>query len=344
LFHSSYESAYVAGYVFSTEWSEGTMQMIKTLAALSPLLLGLAGAANAAGTATKAWVSGKGADAAGCGVVTQPCRTFQFVHDNIVAPSGEILVLDPAGYSSVNITQAISITNVSGIAFVPGGAGGAAITINAGAGNQVTLRGLTIDGSGVGATGIQLISGAMTLVDSTVQNFTSYGVHLAPVGSTPAGFNIADSRIMNNGGPGIQVDLTTVGGAGTLEHVLLLKNNGGVIVNGGNIPFNNNPANAYALTVRNSAIQQWAPYGIYFHASQTLMGLAVRDTEILGVSQSAIDVAGSSTTASASRVFVGICNGGFANNSALSFSSYGDNSLEACQTPTSGSITKIQGY
>jgi hypothetical protein len=58
-----------------------------------------------------AWVSGKGADASSCGALTSPCRTFQYVLSNIVAPGGEIDVLDPAGYGAMTITSAITIVN-----------------------------------------------------------------------------------------------------------------------------------------------------------------------------------------------------------------------------------------
>src|SRR5579883_2230197 len=95
---------------------------------LASLLLALA-PAQAAGL-NRAWVSGHGADAAGCGAPAAPCRTFQYVHDNIVAPGGEIDVLDPAGYGAITISKALSIVN-DGV----GAAGvqtstGAAITIN----------------------------------------------------------------------------------------------------------------------------------------------------------------------------------------------------------------------
>src|SRR5271165_2272107 len=60
---------------------------------------------------TSAWVSGKGKDVAGCGKVTAPCRTFQYVHDKIIAAGGEIDVLDPAGYGPIAITKALSIVN-----------------------------------------------------------------------------------------------------------------------------------------------------------------------------------------------------------------------------------------
>src|SRR5579884_2819618 len=129
-----------------------------TATALASLLLALS-PAEAAGGAARAWVSGHGTDAAGCGAPTNPCRTFQYVHDNIIAAGGEIDVLDPAGYGAVTITKAVSIVNDGvGTAGVQA-ASGNAITINAGASDLVTLRGLNIDGLGTGANGIVFNSG-----------------------------------------------------------------------------------------------------------------------------------------------------------------------------------------
>src|SRR5262245_56090079 len=76
-----------------------------------------------------------------------PCRTFQHAHD-VVAPGGEIDVLDPAGYGLVTISKSISILGhgFAGIA----APGGTAVTVNAGASDRINLRGLLIDGVGTG--------------------------------------------------------------------------------------------------------------------------------------------------------------------------------------------------
>src|SRR5580692_10663600 len=98
-----------------------------------------------AGTANRVWVSGHGVDQAGCGAPTAPCRSLQYVHDNIVGAGGEIDILDPAGYGAVTITKAISIVNDGvGTAGVQSSSGNG-ITINAGPADAIYLRGLTID-------------------------------------------------------------------------------------------------------------------------------------------------------------------------------------------------------
>jgi hypothetical protein len=99
----------------------------------------------------RTWVSGKGTDSGAC-PVTAPCRTFAFALTQ-TASGGEIDVLDPAGYGTVTINQAISIVNDGvGVAAI-GASSGNAITINAGASDSVHLRGLTIEGLGSGVNG-----------------------------------------------------------------------------------------------------------------------------------------------------------------------------------------------
>jgi hypothetical protein len=66
---------------------------IVLLAGFGLAALGLAAPAEAA-LLNRAWVSGHGTDAAGCGAAGSPCRTFQYTHDNIVAYGGEIDIME----------------------------------------------------------------------------------------------------------------------------------------------------------------------------------------------------------------------------------------------------------
>jgi hypothetical protein len=170
------------------------------------VIFSLPGVAQAA---PKAWVSGSGQDVPGCGgigVVPGPCRNFQYVHDNIISAGGEILVHDPAGYGPLNITKAMSITNEGGIAFSP------SITVNVGAVDSVTIRGITIDGFLTGATGLQITNGlAVNLSNVTIQNFTTTGIQLAPTGPSqfPTSLKIFESRILNINGPAISINISS---------------------------------------------------------------------------------------------------------------------------------------
>src|SRR5476649_1723453 len=139
------------------------------VAALAPALLVSVAIASpsAAATVNRAWVSGHGADAAGCGAPTAPCRSLQYAHDNIVAGGGEIDILDPAGYGALNISKAISIVNDGvGTAGLQAVSGANAVTVSAGGQDAVYLKGLTLDGvQQSGANGVQLNSAlSLTIV------------------------------------------------------------------------------------------------------------------------------------------------------------------------------------
>ncbi|WP_424363410.1 hypothetical protein [Methylocystis parvus] len=158
---------------------------------------------------SRAWVSSKGADGAGCGAPTSPCRQIKYVLDNnIVAPGGEIDVLDPAGFAPVTITMAVSIVNDgAGTASVQqGAAGGAAITINAGANDAVHLRGLSIDGVRTGHYGVLFNSGAsLDIVNCRIGNFARTGVVVQPTAGTVK-LAVLKSSASNNAQFGILVN------------------------------------------------------------------------------------------------------------------------------------------
>jgi hypothetical protein len=121
---------------------------------------------------TKIFVASDGNDA-NDGSRGAPMRTFQFAHD-AVASGGQIVVLDTAGYGPFNITKSIAVTvppGVNGFVTVTTGNG---ITINAGAGASVSLRGLIVEkagsksGNGILANSV----GNLSVEDCTVRNFT----------------------------------------------------------------------------------------------------------------------------------------------------------------------------
>src|SRR5579885_1929754 len=159
--------------------------MAKTAALLAATLAALCLCSPAHALSNRAWVSGHGTDTGGCGSPASPCRTFQYVHDNIIAAGGEIDVLDPAGYGAVTINKALSIVNDGvGTAGVQA-ASGNAITINAGASDTVTLRGLNIDGLGTGLNGIVFNSGGgLTIVNCVVRHFGDNGILIQPTSGT----------------------------------------------------------------------------------------------------------------------------------------------------------------
>jgi hypothetical protein len=141
----------------------------------------------------RTWVSGHGTDSGGCALVA-PCRTFAFAL-NQTAAGGEIDVLDPAGYGPVTITKAISINGV-GVAGIHAGSGNG-VTINAGAGDSVHLRGLTIEGLGSGANGILLNTGGnLEIENCVIRNFSKAGIRISPF----TFFSVSNTIASNNFG------------------------------------------------------------------------------------------------------------------------------------------------
>jgi hypothetical protein len=198
--------------------------------AAAALALCTIGSAAWAQTAHRAWVSGRGTDAAGCGAPTAPCRSLQYAHDTIVAPGGEIDILDPAGYGAINITKAISIVNdgVGTAGVQEGMVGQIAISINAGDGDSIFLRGLNIDGeNGIGQDGIAFNSGASLIVDHcVVRHFSAEGIFVGQRTASST-FAVYDSVLSNNGGSGLLVSQSgfdAIAVSGQLDRVSAIGN------------------------------------------------------------------------------------------------------------------------
>jgi hypothetical protein len=171
---------------------------------------------------TRVFVAAQGSDSNPC-TFAAPCRTFQHAHD-VVAANGEIDVLDPAGYGALTITKAISIQGhgFSGIS-APSGNG---ITINAGASDKISLRGLLIDGVGTGANGIQFNTGAfLNVQESLIRNFGGSGIAFISLGGAGNLF-VSNTLVSDNAGTGIDAK----SGYGDLDHIQAINNGTGISI------------------------------------------------------------------------------------------------------------------
>ncbi|WP_424363008.1 right-handed parallel beta-helix repeat-containing protein [Methylocystis parvus] len=182
------------------------IRTLKAAALIAPVAIAVSTTVRAAATAPNAWVSGKGVDQAGCGPAATPFRTFQYAHDNVVGVGGQIRVQDSAGYSPIIISKEISIINEGSNAGISA-TGGIAITIQAGAGDAVFLKGLSLDGQRTGVAGIKILSAAkVTVANCTITGISSGG---AGIDITPAAgkvsFTVSDSMISGNIGKGISI-------------------------------------------------------------------------------------------------------------------------------------------
>src|SRR5437762_8728152 len=169
--------------------------------------------------------SENGNDANDCARLT-PCRTFQAAHDKTL-PAGEITVLDPGGYGAVTITKTISIIN-DGVGeaglLVSGGLGG--ITINAGASDAVSLRGLTVKGIGFGGgNSVVFNSGkSLTIENCAIRNLDGtfpLGRGIAFVPTVSSSLAVSNTVIADNSFAGIDVrpSGTTLAVRATLNRV-----------------------------------------------------------------------------------------------------------------------------
>jgi len=184
---------------------------------------GLLANAAPARAAAATWVSGTGTNAGSC-PITAPCRTFRFAYGQTDA-GGTINVLSPGSFGPLTIAKSISIV-ADGVEAVilAGGAIGAGIKIEAGAGEIVSLRGLTIDLRGTANVGIDFRSGAALHVHKCVIRKSTTGINFVPASGTSE-LTVADSVIADTIGSGIDVRPTGSGSAQVVLDRVRVENN-----------------------------------------------------------------------------------------------------------------------
>ncbi len=174
------------------------------------------------------WVSTQGNDGNSCNYAA-PCRTFAGALSRI-ASGGEIDVLDSGDFGPLTINKSVSLISAGPLGGIQATTGNA-ITINAGPNDKVVLRGLTLDGLGMGATGVSFVSGGSLYVEGcTINNFSQYGIDFAPSGGGSKLF-VTDTLLRGNGagatGGGAHLLATT--GAGFLASFDRLRSEGNVV-------------------------------------------------------------------------------------------------------------------
>src|SRR5215470_19577309 len=186
-----------------------TKFMIKTIAAVAVVVFTCA---LASAQATRTWVSGVGDDANPCSR-TAPCKTFAGAIAK-TATGGEIDVLDPGGFGAVTITKSISIEACCIAGVLVSGTNG--IVVQAPAGSNVGLRGLTMDGLGTGLAGVKFLSGGSLYVENCfINNFTAFGIDFASNQAQNSFLSVKDTVIRNNQGGGSGGILVAPIGGGT---------------------------------------------------------------------------------------------------------------------------------
>jgi hypothetical protein len=136
--------------------------------------------------ATRTWVSGVGDDANPCSR-TAPCKTFAGSIGKTAA-GGEINALDSGGFGTVTITKAITI-DAGGVIGGILNATTNGVIVNAGANDDVTLRGLDINGANnpaappcpyYGLSGVRILKAGTVRIEDTTIRHNQKGIDIAP--------------------------------------------------------------------------------------------------------------------------------------------------------------------
>jgi hypothetical protein len=135
----------------------------------------------AASAAPRTFVASTGVDSNPCTLVL-PCRSFGSAITQ-TGDGGEVIVLDSAGYGTVTITKSVSIIAPEGVY-----AGVAALSPSnfaidiVGAGVEVLLRGLTINGQGTVGAGIQFLGSKLHVENCIISGMATVGMAFPHVG------------------------------------------------------------------------------------------------------------------------------------------------------------------
>jgi hypothetical protein len=171
-----------------------------------------------------------GDDANSCSA-TAPCRTFAGAIAK-TAVAGEINCLQPGGYGDLTITKSISIdcrNAMGGIA----ASHGDGIIINAGANDKIHLKGLKINGIGIGNTGIRFNTGsALVVEDSDIVGFGQWAI--AFNNRALASFELKNVTMLNNTLGGFQERPNNAGAVatGTVTNLTSYRSGTGIELDG----------------------------------------------------------------------------------------------------------------
>jgi hypothetical protein len=192
--------------------------MTRTIFIAAALALGvMPSSVSAQVQSIRTYVSITGSDSNPCSL-TQPCRHFQAAV-NATSAGGEVDALEPGGYGSFSIEQAVTIEG-QGWSYVAPPNGSSAITVEAGSGN-VIIHGVSLNGAGTtNSTGIFVDAGNANLevLNCLFNNFYNGILVEPPNGST--GVLIKDTTVLNSSNAGIYFSPTGTGTvSGILDHV-----------------------------------------------------------------------------------------------------------------------------
>ena len=221
----------------------------RRLSVLAASVLFLIVALPAHGASNRIFMSTNGNNAGDCANPLTPCLTFAGALAQ-VNPGGEVIAEATGGYGALHITQAVTISGPPGVVIYSG----FQVNVNA-PGANVVLRGLTIDGTGAVAAGINVTAVGSLFVESCViANFASGGSVSTGVGiyfASAGNLFVTDTIVRNNGFVGIWVVPASGNAKASIDHCRLEGNFDGLV----------SDANA-STTIRDSVASGNATYGL----------------------------------------------------------------------------------
>ena len=199
----------------------------------------------ASALATQTWLSGVGDDINPC-TRTAPCKTWAGTIAKTEA-GGIATAIDPGHFQPVTITKSVTLDG-GGFAALTVAAGTDGIVVDAPAGSQVTLRGLTLkglnSGPGVcgGVSGVSVLgAGAVHLENVSISGFqTAVSVPLTN-SAAAVGLSLDDVRLSDNCQYGVRV-APDAGKSGqvALDHASITQSGVGVQVGTGGVAWVSN--------------------------------------------------------------------------------------------------------
>ena len=211
-----------------------------------------------------------------------------------------------------------------------------AITINAGASDSVHLRGLTIEGLGSGANGIQFNTGGNLAIENCViRGFTVDGINIVP--STSSSFSVSNTIASNNHLFGMLVEPTGAAAVTGVLSKVTASNNGfqGIAVGG-----SGTTGASVNVTIVDSEASNNGAIGVEANSSSGHAATAVMLRNVVA-SYNGVGLQAASTAflLVAHSVFTGNGTGVSAQGGTLL--SYGDNDIDGNANNNTAALTKI---
>jgi hypothetical protein len=191
--------------------------------AIAAFMLAIASMAQA--QATRTWVSGVGDDANPCSR-TAPCKTFAGAISK-TATGGEIDALDPGGFGAVTITKAITLEGTGTMAGILNSlTQGIIINANQGTTDNVTIRGISIDGAANGTNGISVLAADRVSIEDCVIFGQNNGVSVNV--SADVNLNMRNTVVRNNVTDGLVATASAGLVKATIVNCSFIGNNNGI--------------------------------------------------------------------------------------------------------------------